>query len=72
LLNQNKHPPRGDARLLADPRVHERRAGVARVLVEGAQRERLLVDLLFRTDEEERRGTNDDQGKNATRQPQRT
>ena len=63
--------PRGDVRLLADPRVHERRAGVAGVLVEGAQRGCLLFDVLFGTDEEERRGTNDDQGKNATRQPQR-
>jgi hypothetical protein len=63
---------RGNIRLLPHPRVDERRAGVASVLVEGAQRGYLPVDLLFGTDEEERRSTNDDQGKNATRQPQRT
>ena len=61
-----------DIGLLADPRVHQRHAGVAGMLIEGAQRRRLLTDVLFGTVEQERRSANRDQGQNATRQPQRT
>jgi hypothetical protein len=61
----------GDVRLLADARIHQCGAGVAGLLVECAKGRSLLTELLFGTDEEERSSANGDQGKNATRQPQR-
>jgi hypothetical protein len=63
--------PGGDVRLLANACINQRCADVAGRLVKGTQRAGFLNDALFRTDEEEGRGSNDDQGKQATRQSQR-
>ena len=57
---------------MADARVHQRIAGVAGMLVEGAQRRCMLTDVLFGTVETERRGADRDKGEHAKRQSQRT